>query len=149
MAEPLTAKSLEKAMRIVIDHMEDAEVSVLIGVPNARHYSGLTFSQLMGIHEFGGGNVPERAPFRKTLRANQEKYKRGLAKAAEAAIASGTLVKYEQLGATAADDVRLTIKKRLSPALADSTIARKGSDVPLIDTGSLWQSIGHEVKEGK
>jgi hypothetical protein len=40
-----------------------------------------------------------------------------------------------------------SIQKLTSPPLADSTVAAKGSDKPLIDTGLMWQSVKSFVEE--
>ena len=45
------------------------------------------------------------------------------------------------LGARMSADMKMTIKNRIPPPLQPETIRRKGSDVPLIDTGQLINSI--------
>lgn len=44
--------------------------------------------------------------------------------------------------------LKQSINDLTQPPLAPSTIARKGSDKPLIDTGHMWNSVSHEVKGG-
>lgn len=45
-------------------------------------------------------------------------------------------------------DIQKRIKAGIAPPNAASTIERKGSSTPLIDTGQLWTSISHQVHEG-
>ena len=55
----------------------------------------------------------------------------------------------EQFGAWAAGQVQAFISAgRVVPPLDPTTIARKGSSIPLIDTGQLRQSITYEVRPG-
>ena len=107
---------------------------------------------LAAIHEFGTDTVPERAPFRTSVRANQKKYSRALGKVMQKAVQTenpeaAALQGYEAVGALAAADVQETISNRLPPPLKPETIARKGSSVPLIDIGEFRQSITHEVRK--
>ena len=50
------------------------------------------------------------------------------------------------LGMALVGDVQQRIRNRIPPPNAPYTIARKGSDVPLIDTGRLRQSIDFVVE---
>lgn len=50
------------------------------------------------------------------------------------------------LGQAFAAGMQKRIAARIPPALADSTIQRKGSDVPLIDTGQLRSSITYRLR---
>lgn len=53
------------------------------------------------------------------------------------------------IGAKAASVVRLTIRNFSDPPNAESTIARKKSDNPLVDTGLLMKSVTWEIREKK
>lgn len=53
-----------------------------------------------------------------------------------------------RMGEGIAGQLRTSINETNSPALADSTIAAKGFDKPLIDTGHMWNSIAYEVVSG-
>jgi phage gpG-like protein len=100
-------------------------------------------------HEFGAGNIPERSFLRVPLRANQDAYaaifKRGLPQVISGQLTAGQIM--EQVGARAAADSQEAISAGIAPPNAPSTIARKGSSKPLIDTGRLRQSITYEVGE--
>jgi len=52
-----------------------------------------------------------------------------------------------RLGSVAVGDVQRTIRDIKQPPNAPSTIRKKGSDNPLIDTGRLRQSIEYAIGE--
>lgn len=149
MAKPLTQANLDRAAKKLGLWVRNAQVEIRVGVPDVTHHSGLRLPELAAIHEFGtdDGRIPERAPFRTTMRENVNAYKRGLAAAAKASVRSkGNRKAYELLGAKAAGDVQSRIAQGLPPPNAPSTVAQKGSDTPLIDEGDFRQSITWEVR---
>jgi len=125
----------------------------LLGAKAAKTYPdghGETTAEIGAVHEYGdeARNIPQRSFLRSTVRANQEKYTKLLAKAAAEVIFEGkpdlALLK---VGLVAAGDVRKRIAEGIPPALSEKTIARKGSSTPLIDTGQLRSSIDAEVRK--
>lgn len=54
----------------------------------------------------------------------------------------------EQMGNMAESSVKQAITDLKDPPNARSTIAKKGSDNPLIDTGNLRQSIRYVIDDG-
>lgn len=132
--------------------------SVRMGVLGDQHVEGsdLTMAELAAIHEFGAprANIPERS----FLRSTADKHRMAwllLLQRTMKAIKSGRLdlsvfQALEIVGEKAVADIRATIRAGIAPALAESTIARKGSTLPLVDTGRMLQSITFEVvKEGR
>lgn len=124
--------------------------SVYIGVigDNAGREGELNNAQLMAIHEFGTANIPERAPIRKTMAKNGEGYGAKFEKAIMGVLEGRTDADLilNRIGAQVAGDIVGEIQAGVDPELSPSTIKRKGSDRPLIDTGELVQSISYEVK---
>lgn len=55
----------------------------------------------------------------------------------------------ETVGVVAAGAVRVYMTELKSPPNAPSTIRKKGSANPLIDTGAMRQSVTHQVQSGK
>lgn len=55
----------------------------------------------------------------------------------------------EQTGAVGASQIKLTIRDWQDPPNASSTIARKGDNNPLVDTGLMMQSVTWEVRPKK
>lgn len=113
---------------------------------------GITIGRLAGVHEFGAAIrmrngtviiIPERSFIRATVAANRGAYS-DLAAKFSARVLDGKMTEARALGligAKAASDMQKRIAAGIEPANADSTIARKGSSKPLIDTGRLRQSI--------
>lgn len=104
----------------------------------------ITMGEIAAIHEFGIG-VPERSFLRGY-------FKESNATVAEAALRllrsrGATPAMLETLGTWLVGQIQLRIANRIPPPLAASTIARKGSDVPLIDTGQLRSSIAYKVEK--
>jgi hypothetical protein len=119
----------------------------------ARGDGGMTLVEIAATHEFGSsdGRIPERSFIRSTflirrvnaLRTFQEKLARAI-------VTKGLdpIKALNMLGAWGAAEVKNTITEiDIPPPLADSTVQRKGSSKPLVDTGLLKNSISYEVVE--
>ena len=108
--------------------------------------SGLTTAQIGAIHEFGVG-VPERSFIRTWFDENKPLINEKLQELARDVIAlNGTIYdKMELFGEWAEGQIRARIEAGISPPNSPATIARKGSDIPLIDTRKLIRAIAHEV----
>lgn len=131
-------------------------VHITVGVHgDAKPRSGDGADQVLvaAANEFGtsDGHVPERSFIRSTIDARRSQI---------GALTSNTLGKVADGKQTAKDAagvvglfVENAIKKTITvlsdPPNAPSTIARKGSSNPLIDTGQLRQAITHKVVIGK
>lgn len=116
-----------------------------------EHVEGeLTNAELALIHEFGLG-VPERSFLRAAFDRNQPKYLDNLQKLI-AAVYDGKISIERALGLLsqqAASDMRNFIRERqVEPANSEATIARKGSSVPLIDSGQLINALTGAVERG-
>lgn len=112
--------------------------------------ASLSVAQNLAFHEFGLG-VPERSVIRATVREN--KVQGDLDKAygrATKQVLEGKSVKTAagQIGETLAEAMRAKIRARIPPPLDPATIARKGSTVPIIDSGQTIQSISSRVLGG-
>lgn len=112
------------------------------------------------INEFGkpkdsrGPAIHERSFLRDTLALNRPKYTKRLENAVKRAnkrLANDEDPKIDmelgRLGEEVRGDIVQRIANRISPKNADFTIKKKGSDVPLIDTGRLRQSIAWQVSK--
>lgn len=121
--------------------------AVYVGIPaetNVAVEGEFNLASLAAVLEFGNDRIPERPFLRQTLAENQQKYAQFFAEG----VASGQdpLMIYEQLALMAQGDVQRNIKEGNWTPNAKSTIKRKGSSKPLIDTGRLRQSILGVVK---
>lgn len=109
-----------------------------------------TLAEVAAAHEFGTATIPQRSFIRATvdlkageIGALQEKL--------AAQVAEGKItpeVAMERLGAAVQGMVQTRIAEGIGPALKPATVARKGSDKPLVDTGQLRSSVTYQVLQG-
>lgn len=128
---------------------------VKIGImsDSGTHEGGISMVELAAIHEFGtaDGHVLERSFLRSTFRAQIDAWK-AFAKRLLKGVVGGKMPIAQALGLLgqrAAADVkkRITTGAGIPPLLAKSTVSRKGSSRPLVDTGALLNSITYVVQE--
>lgn len=108
---------------------------------------GLTVLDVAIFNEFGLG-VPERSFLRAWIDENEAQNSELLRRAAKMALKGDKTLHeaLELLGMKFAGGIQQRIAQGISPANAPATIAKKGSDKPLIDTGQLRQAITHAVR---
>lgn len=133
-----------------------AKVGVLdSGAGAASRDGGLTSAQIAAVHEFGSrdGSIPERSFIRSTLAEERPKYVALFRTLLTQFLRGrGTIERLLGIvGATAATDVKkkVTAGSGVGPANAASTIARKGSDRPLIDTARMLGAMTWDVILGR
>lgn len=107
----------------------------------------LVLKDLAAIHELGLG-VPKRAFIEPSLKKNRKKYLVYAGKQITPIIRGRKSLNasWQGLGVMAVADIQQYMVTASFTPLASSTIARKGSSKPLIDTGQLRQSITYRVK---
>lgn len=139
--------------------LEDLQRSdVLVGIPeeeNHRDENGIGNAALLYIHTNGSPvrNIPARPVIEPAIKAegNRQLINEQLKKAAkailskDAAAAESSLRRAGQIGANSAKRWFTDPRNNWAPN-APSTIRRKGSDRPLIDTGALRQAITWVVR---
>jgi len=106
---------------------------------------GTTIPEVGAINEFGLG-VPERSFIRSTIAENISKYNR-LRRELLAGIINGKTTSAKAvaiLGEELKKDIQAKIVAMSDPPNSDETADRKGSNSPLIDTGTMRQSIQWE-----
>jgi phage gpG-like protein len=108
--------------------------------------------KIAAVHEFGAPNrnIPERSFIRATYDENLTKLQQ-IQEVELSKILLGQSKVRESLarmGEWLAAKMKNKIRQHIPPPLSSKTIAAKGSNVPLIDSGQLIQSITHvEVTE--
>jgi phage gpG-like protein len=111
----------------------------------------ITVGRIAGVHEFGAAIqtrfgvilIPERSFIRSTM-ADERPALSSLIGRLAGRVIDGKLTEagaLGQLGARIAAQMQRRIARGIPPPNAPSTIARKGSSKPLIDTGRLRSSI--------
>lgn len=108
---------------------------------------GLTVADVATFHEFGLG-VPQRSFIRgwydDFLDRNKADFRALFRQVVYGKIDRATM--WQRLGLKWVADIQRRIVAGIAPGLAASTIARKGSSTPLIDTGQLKSSVTFEVE---
>lgn len=103
----------------------------------------LTVAEVGAFHEFGTRTIPQRSFIRGWFDENVAS-NRELVFSQLKLVVAGKLpleTALERIALKAEAGVKLRIRNRIPPPLKPATIARKGSSVPLIDTGQLRASI--------
>ena len=154
-----TGKELANAQRLREKLMDLSKVDALVGVTQAkatRRGDDINNAELMFIHSHGSParNIPMRKVIEPAIMAegNRQAISAELKEAAIAKLhdndldAIAHLKRAGKLGRNAAI-AWFTDPRNNWPPNKPSTIKRKGSDMPLIDTGKLRASITYVVRE--
>lgn len=139
-----------KALLKRVARMAKAKAVLTVGIHDdaGSTGSGLAVATVATFHEFGLGNNPERSFLRSWFDAKQGDIAKQMT-ASEKAVVKGTLTQdqaIERLGLRFVAEIQAKIASGIPPANADSTVARKGSSTPLVDSGQLKSSITHKVE---
>ena len=121
-----------------------------VGSKSANGSDGkLTVAEVGTFHEFGTEHVPQRSFLRANDEENREKYKKFMDELRDKIIFGMMPAKQALglLGEVIQKDIKARIVSGIAPALKQSTIDRKGSSTPLIDTGQMINSIRYQVYE--
>lgn len=152
------------------NHLKEATLKLggrgaysLVGVQGAQaaanvQNTDLTYAQLARIHEFGTVIKTKyaiiRIPARSFLQGTIDKYADAIQKRATA-FGQGVLMDafsveqaLELIGEYVVGLIRQRMADGIPPPNAPSTIKRKGSSKPLIDSGGLRASISHRPEVG-
>ena len=154
----MISSKVVKSMSTVTDGVKEW-TNVIKEIDDKNVYIGITGTtngargnaEIMALHEYGNGRVPERRPIRLSMEKNSAKYAKRFQQAIDKALRDEIDVDtaLKSIGEEGAGDVKITIMNGLTPPLASSTVrARKNnSDTPLYDTGELVNSITYEVRK--
>lgn len=162
-------KEIKKAL---INTAGRVRVGVLSSAPHIaqggdqQSANPISLIELAAIHEFGSpaAGIPERSFMRSTLQHKRpalnaaiDKFVgQGIKNLLDSDSTSGAAVEAEarralaKVGQTAVAMIRATIRERATTGPepqenSSSTIARKGSTLPLVDTGQLINGLTYEV----
>jgi len=132
-----------------LEHRMNVKVGVQ-GSDAARSHGGVTIVDIAAIHEFGAGNSPPRSWLGGWFDENESEARAKIRSGMEKVIAGSISVETlgYALGLWAQTGIQARIAAGISPALSPETIRRKGSSVPLIDTGVFRSSITFVVETG-
>lgn len=141
--------NLAKFKQLIEQLKASGEKAVYVGFPaefneKVEGSDNFNLASLAAVLEFGNERIPSRPFLRQTLAENQEKYTALFVKLFESGVSIDQI--YEQIALIAQGDVQQNIANGKWTANAPSTIKRKKSSKPLIDTGKLRQSVKGIVK---
>lgn len=97
-----------------------------------------------------GGPIPERPFMRTAISNNIDKYKAALRAGAKSMV-NGTSTAEKvlgNLGVMAQRHMQKSISTWTTPALSPTTVKLKGSNKPLVQTGSMFSAVTYEVIYG-
>jgi hypothetical protein len=128
--------------------------TLTVGVHEAEgakaHEGDTTVLEIATWMEFGTTKVPARS-FLAGWADERQKENEADFKRMALAVVNGRVpslkIGLERLGLKFVKDIGNRIRAHIPPPLAQSTIDRKGSSTPLIDTGHLISSILHKVED--
>ena len=145
-------QQVEEALKQLAKRLE-GQTRVLVGVPEGAgsYEDGLTIATIAAVNNFGSadGRIPAREFLQPAINEGAPQYQR-LAEVMIPRVLSGAMTMrtlLEQMGQLAEGHIKQEITDIDSPPNAPSTIAKKGSDSPLIDTGAFRQSIHYVIAE--
>ena len=133
-------------LKAIVDKLKAEKVRVLVGIPiGVTEANGESVAVIAAKNEFGLADqyMPERPFLRIGVQNSSAKYAALSAKQLPNVLA-GTITIDDllgMLGAMAAGSVQKQIRHGSYMRNSPSTIAMKGSDKPLIDSGQMLQSI--------
>ena len=157
--EVVIKESAKSIKNLLLGYNYINTTEVVVGITeetNASREGGVTNSQLLYLHENGvpSHNIPPRPVLKPAIGQESEKISRLMKEGIKAAILQGRTEQADRsfnlAGMTGRDACKNYILsgENLAPN-APSTIRMKGSSKPLIDKGSMLNSITYAVRRKK
>ncbi len=149
-------EKFEAAVKDITAKLTGGSSEVRVGfLENATYPDGKKVAFVAAMNEFGHrivragktvGYAPARPFFRNMISAKKPEWPAamGMQLKANGYDVAKTL---DVVGAAVGGQLRQSIVDTNSPPLAPSTIARKGFDKPLVNTGHMLNSVDHQVVE--
>lgn len=138
-----------------LKRMENAHVKVGVLASqggSAEHSEGITLIELAAIHEFGSpeAGIPKRSFIHDGV--NKSKKIKDTMSKLSARVVGGTMSEthaLEILGQVATAEIKnyVSAGAPVPPPNTKSTVSKKGSSRPLIDTGRMVNAVNHEVEK--
>ena len=120
------------------------------GKGGQQHSKGITMLELAALQHFGSpaNGIPPRPFITEAIKANRKEQARVSAKIAKKVIAGmGNKMALDVLGVWATGEVKKHVLSgpHMKPKNSDVTVAKKGSNRPLVDKQRMIGSVTHEV----
>lgn len=139
----------KKALQKLAKHLQGSQWSIgILPLRGAKPHGATTVAEIGAAHEYGLG-VPERSWLRGYLDENENMIAQDMVAAWSSVVAMKRTAKNAagMLGAKHSAGMKKRISdKGVKPDISERTKEKKGSDVPLLDTGVLRASISFKVE---
>jgi hypothetical protein len=129
--------------KAIEDFMSDKFVTVGIHEDAGAREDGVTNAQIGAVNHFGGGNTPARPWLDIGVMKGVPLYSDVIRSVSESG--ENLDMALNRIGILAVTSAQEYITELNSPANAPSTVAKKGSANPLIDTGILRSSVSYKI----
>lgn len=126
-----------------------ADMEVVVGFQEGQAYEdGTSMAEVAAYNEFGSSDTPAR-PFMKQSFEKREKELQAACNQVNTALSKGDTAEHalNQLGVITKGMVQEEIASGDFAPNAPSTVRQKGSEQPLIDTGTMRQSVNYVVRK--
>lgn len=139
---------LEAALSDISRNLKKAAVVRIGFLEGATYPDGTPVAMIAAIHEFGApaAGIPPRPFFRGMIAAKSSEWPEGIEQQL-VATDYDTELTLERTGAAIAGQLRQAIVDFVGVPLKPATIAAKGFDKQLVDTGHMLNSVDFEVEE--
>ncbi len=143
-----TGPGVQKRLDEIARNLKKAGVVRIGFLENATYPDGTSVALVAAVQDFGAPavNIPPRPFFRNMVRDKQKEWPGAIELALKASNYDATKA-LTVVGEGIAGQLRQAITDFVGVPLAPATVARKGSDKQLVDTGVLLGSVDFEVKK--
>ncbi len=143
-----TQKAKADIQKALSDFITDNFITVGIHEDTGQHgQDGITNAQLGAVLHFGNSQIPSRPWLDVGVETGNEDYIKMVASALESGEPLDQVL--QRIGLVAIGKAQEYMTDLRQPPNAPSTVAKKGSNNPLIDTGALRASVTSKMQVGK
>lgn len=152
----MAIKDTDKGYKALVERMTEASKGAKVragiheadgSITHVGEKAVTTVLDVAQVHEFGTDRIPQRSFVRAWMDAHYSDVGQLAYKLMQAQMQGKQTLPQAlgKIGSYMAGGMKARIAQGIPPPLAASTIARKGSSVPLIDTGQLRASITYSI----
>lgn len=150
MAARVTDRMTPEGIRFqrMLKELADKEVRIGFQHGKATEEDGTDVCDVAAWNELGTANMPSRPFLRKSVDENESKINSFLQSKKNDLVRGASAEQIlKEIGIFQKDLIQEKITNGSFAPNAESTVRRKGSSKPLIDTGRMRQSVNYEVKK--
>lgn len=133
-----------------LDLLHESIPALVVGfLSTATYPDGTRVAAVAAYNEYGTAKIPARPFMQTTVKMRKKKWAQWVAKKMKKGRmdADSTIKVMKQLGIIIQGDLQHTIRSYKFTPLAPSTVAGKGFEKTLIDTGTMLKSIDWELRD--